>query len=231
MSFPKTDSELVIWLNNFANVFETHAETLGFTTAEVTALRNDAAMFSYMVTDVLPTHKAAVQSRVAYKKLIKNGPLGEMGGPPPPPPAVGAVPTLVAPGIIPRLRQLIQRIQLSPAYNPALGMELGIVAPGNGGASVPVTSPKPKAKAVPLPNGLVRVDFVKARFSGVIVEGRHPGQTEWAPLGTQIHSPYVDTRPPLTPGNAEMREYRLRYLQRDQPLGDYSDIISASTTP
>ena len=38
MSFPKTDSELVIWLNNFANVFETHAETLGFTTPEVTAL-------------------------------------------------------------------------------------------------------------------------------------------------------------------------------------------------
>ena len=41
----------------------------------------------------------------------------------------------------------------------------------------------------------------------------------------------MDTRPPLTAGRAEVREYRLRYLDRDEPVGDYSDIISASTTP
>lgn len=37
--------------------------------------------------------------------------------------------------------------------------------------------------------------------------------------------------PPLTPGGSETREYRLRYLDRDEAVGDYSDIISATTTP
>ena len=231
MSFPKTDSELVIWLNNFANVFETHAETLGFTTPEVTALRNDTAVVNHFIGDVLPTYKAAVQSRVTYKKLIMNGPLGEQGGPFPPAPAVGAPPALVAPGIVPRLRQLIQRIQLSPAYNPALGQELGIVAPGGNGTGTPTTTPKPRAKAVALPNSHVRISFVKRNFNSIQIEGRRPDQTEWALLGIHHHSPYIDTRPPLTAGRAEFREYRLRYLDRDQPVGDYSDIISASTTP
>ncbi len=230
MAFPRTDPELVIWLNNFANVFETHAETLGFAAADVTALRNDAAMFNYVVGEVLPTHKAALQSRTAYKNLIKDGPLGETGGPLPPPPAVGPPPALVAPGIVPRLRQLIQRIQLSPAYNPALGLELGIVAP-DGGTGAPTTPPKPTAKAVALPNSQVRLDFVKGGFTGVLIEARRAGEDAWAPLGTDNFSPYVDTRPPLTPGRAEVREYRLRYLERDEPVGDYSDIISASTTP
>ena len=230
MAFPRTDSELVIWLNNFANVFETHAETLGFTTAEVTALRNDTANVNHHIGEVVPTFKAALQARVAYKTLLMNGPLGATGGPPPPIPAVGAPPTLVAPGILPRLRQLIQRIQLSPAYNPALGLELGIVAPG-GGTGGPTTPPKPTAKAVALPNSQVRIDFVKGGFSGVLIEGRRTGEDAWALLGTDNFSPYIDTRPPLTPGAAEVREYRLRYLERDEPVGDYSDIISASTTP
>lgn len=50
-------------------------------------------------------------------------------------------------------------------------------------------------------------------------------------LGTDNFSPYVDTRTPQEPNRAEVREYRLRYLDRDEPVGDYSDIIAVSTTP
>ena len=231
MGFPRTDPELVIWLNNFANVFETHAETLGFTKADVTALRNDAAMLNYLVGEVLPTYKAAVQSRTAYKNLIKDGPVSETGGAPPPTPAVGAAPTLVAPGIVPRLRTLIQRIQLSPAYNQSIGLELGITSPDDGGGTS-FASAKPTATAAALPGSQVRIEFVKAGFTGVLIESRRTAAEEgWALLATDNFSPYLDTRPPATPGRAEVREYRLRYLDRDDPVGDYSDIISASTTP
>jgi hypothetical protein len=231
MGFPRTDPELAIWLNNFTTVFEAHATSLGFTAADVNALSADTAMFNYLVGDVLPTYKAALQSRTAYKSLIKDGPLGEPGGPPPPAPTVGGAPAAVAPGIVPRLRTLIQRIQLAPGYNQAVGLELGIATPGDGGASAPAAPPKPTAKAVALPNSQIQIDFVKGAFTGVLIEGRRTGDTEWAPLGTDNFSPYVDTRPPLTPGRAEVREYRLRYLDRDEPAGDFSDIISASTTP
>ncbi len=230
MRLPRTDPELVIWLNNFVKVFETHAEALGFTADDITVLRNDAAMLNYMVGEMMPTYKAALQSRAAYKALMMDGPLGAQGGALPPPPAVGLLPAPVAPGIVPRLRQLIQRIQSAPAYNQSLGMELGIVSSG-GGTGAPAAPPKPTAKATLLPNSQVRIDFVKGRFHSVLVEGRRHDQTDWAPLAAYNYSPYIDTRPPLTPGRPETREYRLRYLQRDQPLGDYSDTISTSTTP
>jgi hypothetical protein len=231
MGFPRTDPELVIWLNNFATIFEERAGELGFTAPEAVAVLNDAAMLNYLVGDVLPTYKAALQSRAAYKSLIKDGPIGEMGGALPPTPTVGTAPTLVAPGIVPRLRALIQRIQLAPGYNQSLGLALGIVSPDGGGTSAPSGPPKPTAKAAAQPGSQVRIDFVKGGFSGVLIEGRRAGEDQWTPLGTDNFSPYVDTRPPATPNRAEVREYRLRYLDRDEPVGDYSDIISASTTP
>lgn len=47
----------------------------------------------------------------------------------------------------------------------------------------------------------------------------------------RVRSPFVDTRPPLEAGKAEVREYRLRYLRRDEPVGEWSDIITATTRP
>jgi hypothetical protein len=231
MGLPRTDPELLVWLNNFHSVFGARALDLGFTPADVHSVMEDAEMFNYLAGDLVPTYKAALQARTAYKNLIKDGPLGEPGGTPPAAPTTGTVPALVAPGIVPRLRALIQRIQLAPGYTQAIGLELGIVSAGGGGASAPAGPPKPTAKAVALPNSQIQIDFVKGGFTGVLIEGRRTGDTEWAPLGVDNFSPYVDTRPPLTPGQAEVREYRLRYLDRDEPVGDFSDIISASTTP
>lgn len=39
------------------------------------------------------------------------------------------------------------------------------------------------------------------------------------------------SRPPLQAGKPEMREYRARYLQRDQATGDWSDIVTATFIP
>jgi hypothetical protein len=77
----------------------------------------------------------------------------------------------------------------------------------------------------------VRIEFVKGAFDGVVIEGRRKEETQWTMLGTDNYSPYLDTRPPRIAGESEVREYRLRYLLKDEPVGDWSDIISTSTTP
>jgi hypothetical protein len=230
MGFPRTDSELVIWLKNFAQAFPAHSTTLGFTAAEAAALQNDAAMFDYLVANLIPATKGLVQSRTAYKELIKNGPIGSTGGEVPAAPPLGTLPATVAPGIIPRLQQLIRRIKAAPNYTEAIGQSLDIID-AKGNAPEDEADAKPSPKAIPLPNSEVKIEFNKRGFDAVAIEGRRQGEVEWTKLGVDAFSPYIDSRPPTTPGRAEVREYRVRYLKHDEAVGEWSDIISGSTTP
>jgi hypothetical protein len=231
MPIPRTDNELMVWLNNFSSAFASHAAALGFTDADVNSVKADAAMLNYLVGDLVPTYKSALQARTSYKTLIMSGPSGATGGDPPPLPVTATPPAPVAPGIVPRLRLLVQRIQVAPGYTEAIGLDLGVAA-GNGGAPDPSdASAKPTAKATALAGGQVQIDFSKGRFDGVLIEGRRAGEANWASLGTDNFSPFVDTRPPVEAGKPEVREYRLRYLRLDEPAGEWSDILSVSTKP
>jgi hypothetical protein len=231
MAIPRSDNELMVWLNNFSTAFASHAAALGFTEAEVNSVNADAAMVSYLVGESLPTYKSAFQVRSTYKNLIVSGPLGRPGGPPPSAPAVAAAPATVPPGILPRLRNLAQRIQLAPGYNETIGLALGITGAEGGGNSAPDSSPKPSLKARSNGPGTVQVDFSKEKFDGVFIESRRAGEDGWRSLGVDNYSPYIDDRPPLEAGKPEMREYRARYIMRDQATGEWSDIVTVTFVP
>lgn len=230
MSIPRTEPELVIWLKNFAQTFSTHAPALGFNAGEVAGVEADSAMLDYLVSESIPTFRANLDARYSYKNLIKNGPMGATGGDPPIDPPKGTAPTTVTPGVLPRLRQLVQRIKNAPAYTEDIGDDLGITGTDDGNAVDPSTA-KPTAKAVSLPGHQVRLDFVKSTFDGVWIESKRKGDADWSFLGIDLHSPYVDTRPPAQPATPETREYRLRYYDADAPTGQWSDTISATTIP
>lgn len=228
MAIPRTEPELVVWFNNFSTNLPLHSAALGLTSDTVDDVARDAAVLQYLVGDLVPAFQSALQSRTAYKNLLKDGPVGTPPPAVPPPPAVGAHPEVVLPGILTRLRQLVARIKASPAYNETIGRSLGIVGDEPAGPAGPA---KPTAKASAQPGGDVKIEFSKAGFDGVVVEGRRGGEQAWSRLGTDNFSPYLDTRPSLEAGKPEVREYRLRFLERDEAVGEWSDIISVSTTP
>lgn len=55
------------------------------------------------------------------------------------------------------------------------------------------------------------------------------GETAWTSLGVPLQNPFMDERSPLMANHPETREYPSRYLDSDEPTGDYSDILSEST--
>lgn len=228
MPMPRTDTELALWLINFSNTFAAHATTLGFTEADVNSVKADAAMVNYLLGDLLPTYKSALQARTSYKNLIMTGPIGRPGGALPPPPATGTVPAVVPPGILPRLRNLVQRIQLAPGYNEVVGLDLGIT---ESAPSALDTSAKPTLKARSNGPGTVQVDFSKEKFDGVVIESRRAGENDWQSLGLDSYSPYIDDRSPTEAGKPEVRQYRARYILRDQAMGEWSDIVTATFVP
>lgn len=141
------------------------------------------------------------------------------------------MPAVVPAGIVPRLRNLIQRIQLSPGYTEEIGLALGIAEPKSGGPSAPDSSPQPSLKARSTGPGMVQLDFSKEKFDGVLVEGLRDGDDGWQSLGLDSYSPYIDDRPPKVAGKPETRQYRVRYILRDQATGEWSNIVTATFIP
>jgi hypothetical protein len=224
---PQSDPERVTWFNNFAGKLPTHAAVLGVAAADVKTAQEDAAMFDHLISKRLPALRTAQQQQTAYKNLIADGPPGAPGSDPPALPALTAAPTTVAPGVLPRLRALVQRIKNTGSYTEVIGADLGII-----GAETPTgETPKPTFKAVAQPGHEVRLDWVKGRLDGVMIQGRKPGEAGWTDLGLDHYSPFVDTRKPTDPTHPELREYRMRGLLRDEAVGDWSDVVSIGTLP
>lgn len=56
-------------------------------------------------------------------------------------------------------------------------------------------------------------------------------ETVWVLLASDRFSPFVDVRPPLVVGTPETRRYRIRYLDGDTPIGNFSPVVTVTTVP
>ena len=221
---PYREDELLPWFNNFNTKLPGYAVTLDLNPGDLTAVADDTAMVTFAVNGVA-IFKAEQREWVDFKNLELYGPFG---GPTPGLPTVPAIapPTLVAPGIIRRTRDLVLRIKAHPNYTEVIGEDLGII----GAEQTEADQIKPDGTAEALPNHEVRITFVKGAHDGVDVESQRAAETAWTHLAFDGFSPYVDNRPPLSPGQPEERRYRLRYRDNDVPVGEYSDVYVVTTS-
>ena len=134
--------------------------------------------------------------------------------------ALSALPPLA------RLRKLVQQIKKASAYNEAMGAELGILTP-----TAAARDPKPtKVHVEAGENSHVMIDCALRGWDAVEIESQR-GTGGWELLAVCLKRKYTDTRPPLNAGLPEVRSYRLRYRDGDQPQEVYSDVVKATTKP
>lgn len=129
-------------------------------------------------------------------------------------------------GIFDNIVRYAEKLKLTSGYTTLMGEDLGIVAPVSVASVV-----DPTFVALPQPNSEVRLNWVKGTSDGVIVEGQRNFETTWVLLATDRFSPYVDAREPLAVGVAETRRNRIRYLDGDTAVGNYSATVTATTVP
>ena len=67
-------------------------------------------------------------------------------------------------------------------------------------------------------------------WDAVEIETRR-GTGGWELLAVCLKRKCTDARPPLVAGQPEVREYRLRYRDGDQPQEVYSDVVKVTTRP
>lgn len=213
---PRGDKERVLWLNHFASKLAVHATTLSLSPADVANITNDAAMFSYLVTQV-EMHTTAKEMRVGYKNLIKDGPIGATGGILPMPVPVIAAPAVVPPGIFPRLALLVQRIKYSPTYSEAIGKDLGVISVQT---SKDTATLKPALKLI-MKGRQVEVQWVKGNADSIRIE--KDSGSGWQFLAIDSIPHYTDKTPITQPATWK---YRAMYILRDEPIGQWSDVAS-----
>ncbi len=213
---PTAEKDRVVWFDNFSDKFGKVAASLGFTSAEVASVANDAAMYSYLIICVA-MYTTAKEQCVDYKNLISKGPIGATGSPVPAPPTSGTVPTEVAPGILPRLARLVERIKTSPAYTESIGKDMGIIGAQQ---TVDPATMKPTLKLM-FKGGQVEIQWVKGEADAIRIESDKG--TGWQFLAVDSVPHYTDTTPITGPATWK---YRAMYIISDEPVGQWSDVAS-----
>lgn len=213
----------MLWFANFTAKLVIHGPTLGATVAELASNAADNACVQALIPSTGRAQGDATEW-VNLKRLELHGP--ETGVLPTIPGSTPLGISPVMPGILIRLARFVQRLKGSPNYTEAIGADLGII-----GAEITPSSPiKPQGSLSIVGPHEVKLKWVKANYTGVIVECQRAGETTWTLLGTDNFSPYLDGRPLLVAGQPEERRYRLRYLDGDALVGEYSDVMSVTVS-
>jgi hypothetical protein len=235
---PSNDNNKRAWLNNFSTQLSSLGAGLGVTATEITEVQKDVLAVNYVLEN-LEIFKTESQERTRYKDLLFEGEIGSPLGDLPGLPTLPVAPSSVPAGVFKRISKLVQRIKNHANYNEALGKNLGII-----GAEKVIDYDNLKVNvSLKYSNSDgVALDFVKGKMDGVVIysgtivqetapEGVTPG-TEleppvmiWTELSRATISPFIDTR--LNAGNLpETRNYKMRYMKKDQPVGKDSDTIT-----
>ena len=224
---PQNNWERAAWAQNFMRQFAEIAPEYGFSADEAAKVSAACETLVYAVRlahEAKMFSKACTSFRDSALMSREKKPLTVPVFVAPAAPAV-----LGEPDALRYLQKIVRRLKAQANYSSPVGIVLRIVAPES--AVSTANARPPKFKGLALPNSVVRLDWRKGKFEGVIVYGQYAGETQWTEIGRDLHSPFIDTRLPREPGKPEARRYRMIYMLKDEPVGDYSYIVDVSTIP
>jgi hypothetical protein len=221
---PRTETELIVWLSNYSAKLPVHGAACGLDAAEITAIQHDIATLIWVLQCWLPAVRQEGQSATAFKTQLVSG-SGNAVLTLPTLPAFANAPTLCLPGVMPRVLGQVARIKVHPGYSEAIGRDLGIIGTSTAAADLP---PDLTAR-VEQGNGQQRVvlTYTKRGHAGAHIESRRNGGP-WEFLGINVVKPHVDERPLLVAGTPEVREFHVRYWDKGEAVGEYSQVAKVT---
>jgi len=216
----------------FANVrvkIAGHAAALGLSPAEITAIFNlcdeYAAVYAYH-TQML----AGAAALTEWRDLAMSG--QPKGDPLPDPPAS---PAWVAPsngilGILTTFRDKRDEWVAAPGYTQTIGEDLMIVKPDGG--ELPEEDVTPTIQVSAADTGYLFAIMVAGRAAADQwkVETRQKGQ-DWKNAGSFTGKSADITITPLTPGDPEKVEVRVRLRLKNEDYGNLSQIATVTVNP
>ena len=216
---PNDDNGKAAWLNNLSGKLPTYQAALGLTAADVASVTADAAFFTYALNAQIQI-AAYSQQWTAYKNSARNGNAPALGAIPPAPVLPTPAPAMVAPGIFGRATALVARIKTAPGYTDSIGQALQLIGADQ---TVDVNSLKPVLTAE-LDAGAVDIGWIKQGMDALELWVNRG--TGFVFLAVDSIPDYTDTAPMPAAGQSALWQYKGIYLQADQRVGQWSDVVS-----
>lgn len=204
-----------------------YAAIFGLSSSQLTQLNVDAIVYNHLMTA-----KSYLNEDVSeFFTYLENITVGDPNLPASPYPTITllALPDFegeIKPGIVVRNTELYNFFKKHPNRTAEILADLGITE--TTGSSISLDLLKPSISGTAMPDDKVSLTFNKQGQSAVRFQMRRGG--DWATVGDPNSSPFIETTASID-GKPEKREYRAIYLVKNQPVGQYSDIITVYTTP
>jgi hypothetical protein len=229
---PRSEAERIVWLTNYAAKLPTLGPLCKLDADEIAATLSDIACALWLLQSWNPAMQQGAQSATALKTLVINGNGSGSGNTPPSLPVIPTFPNpppMCLPGVLPRLANQVARIKISPHYTDAIGRDLRIVGTSEALAETH-TVPDLSAR---LEQGdgqqCVVLNYTKHGHAGAQIESRRNGSA-WEFLAINVVKPHIDERPLLVADTPEVREYRMRYWNKGQASGDFSQVVKVTVS-
>ena len=229
----RTTGEVGVFLKNFALNLSQFATQLGIPPAQVTYLKDGAALYNWYegtyLGEIRNASLAATDGRDMLAADKVPSPFTPVVAQFTPPPTTA---TPINDGFVGYVDTLVKQIRLNAAYktNPNIGTVLKI-----NNTPAPIVPPA-KASIRGLEAQANFAMQVKANKYGaksvLFYDMNDPANP--ALLSAQSSATLVDNRPPSVPGQSEMRAYAVRYGDsQNKPLPNslMSDVVSLPTHP
>jgi len=228
--YPQSMDARMVWHANFYDQLKNHgfATKYGIDGGTVDALLAITTWFEYWVP---LRHSLDAYSQQVTGYFNTTAGKNEDADPPSQPTysPVGTIPPDVPPGIEKFTRDIAKQIKNSTIYAPADGEAMGIETPEP--TPLNPNEMQPVFKAVTREAFEVGVTFKKLGMSAVRFEYRHKGGGAWLPAGVIITSPGSFAVAPEIPGQPEQIELRAIYMQGNNNVGLWSDIVPVLIAP
>ena len=218
---PSDDNGKAGWLNNLSGKLPTYQAALGLSGGDVASVTADAAFFTYALNAQIQV-AAYSQQWTAYKNAARNGNAPALGAIPPAPVLPTPAPAMVAPGIFGRATALVARIKVAPGYTDSIGQALQLIGADN---PVDPTTLKPLLD-VELDAGQVVIGWTKQGMDGLEIWVDRGDGKGFIFLAVDTIPDYSDTAPMPAAGQSALWKYKAIYLQADQRVGQWSDVVS-----
>ena len=233
--YPRLVAERPEWHSNFAAKILIYGPILGLTPAQVNQAAGDNLFLAYGLGDWISNVRDFAPACTSSLATLSTGTGSDAyvfkpyTAPDLPTLPVGIV---VTPGALTRTFGLVQGIKGMAPYTEDMGIDMGIVGseaptPPPGGDAPP---PRLTVSAIPGDeNEYGRVKYIKDGHEAVVIESRRGGA--WEELTKGYKSPYIDNRPLLVPGQAEVREYRARFVDKGLFTSGWCDVAKITVGP
>lgn len=218
---PSSDSDRVLWLNQFSAKLSTYQTTFAITNTDLQSVQKDAAMFAYIM-GLQDMAKQTLQNITAYKSLLKKSMVNQTNNTLPQMPSTPTAPAAVNPGILDRIGNLVQRIKHHGNYTEAIGQDLNIIAPVS---NIDITHLEPDIK-VRLEGGRPVLKWKKGDTDALDLYVDRGDGAGFTKIERILQPTYVDTFS-LT-GTSVLAEWKYKgiYVIADQQVGEMSSVVS-----